>query len=436
MSSATVVLDALQRDGEAAASLVLPGTSWIHRRVQSMRYVEPELMEVRLSIDFTLPADTDITHVPLTVLPKWPPLFRFDYSDAGGLSIPLLTSEENGAADYGLMMGLTKLFAPSLLGNTEYMTALSLLAKGPDTHLEDAFDTFFESISSAPDTDPGMRDRLADLGATLVDSTHLWCPTVHCGEQRTVVKLSYMLPVYNYNPWYLRVLRSLALYQPTDNLPLPHLGADANYHVELEAPPLLLIRGVDPKFFWLTPNPEKAEADVETTTAEAESAGLRPEQFKECEGRFAHVYISGIRPMGADLYYCLAPACAGFIAAAFTAGVLVAAFVTGAYIERASLVASEHLDATVALLALMPVLIAYLVVRPSDPPLVRRHLLGVQIVGMANAAIPIIMAGLLVVYSSNAAGLEWHWFRCMIAAWACVAVLFLGVLRTGRKPVL
>lgn len=428
--------DAFEVSCRQAATLVLPGSDWIHRRVQSIHYVEPELVQVRLSIDFTLPEGCRCSHVPITVLPKWPPLYRFDYLDAEGRSVPLLTSAENGTADWALMSAFTEMVLPSLSADQEYLSALELLTKGPETNLEDAFDTFFTRISEARRTRSVDRDaleRLIDLGAALTDSTLLWFPVRRCAGERMVAKLAYMSPAYSGPPMYLRILRSLSWAQPIESLPLRHVGADASYHVELEAPPVLVIRDLDPTFWWLTDDPQEAAEDRERSTQAAEEVGLRPDQHFDYEGRFAHVYISGRRPMGAELFYRFAPARSGFISAALLSSLLVAVFVALLYLKRDALSKPGDLDGAVALLALVPALIGYFVFRPSDPPLVRRYLLGVQALAMLSALVPIVMAGFLLIYRSSGNKLHatWHW--SVIATWVIVVLLTFSLLRAGTR---
>lgn len=415
---------------------MLPGCDWIHRRVQSIHHVEPQVALVRLSIDFTPPASLYYSHVPITVLPKWPPLYRFDYTDAAGESIPLLTSAENGAADWALMRGLSEIASPALAGDADYLKALKRLTMGPDTNLEAAFGDFFERISAARPaggTDESILERLVDLGAALTDSTLLWFPTACCAGERMVAKLAYMSPAYSGARIYQRVLRSLSWAQPIESLPLRHVGADASYHVELEAPPVLMIRDLNPKFWWLTDDPAAAAEDRGKSTQAAEAVGLRPEQHLDYEGRFAHVYISGRRPMGADLFYRFAPGRSGFIAAAFMSSLLVAVFVTLLYVERGPLTRPEDLDGSVALLALVPALIGYFVFRPSDPPLVRRYLLGVQALAMLSALVPLVMAGLLLVYRDSGEKLHLAWHGCIIASWVLLALLAFSFLRAGTR---
>lgn len=83
--------------------LVLPGSDWIHRRVQRISYLDPGMQRMQLSVDFTVPRGVIGSHVPISVLPKWPPLYRLDFRAADGTPVPLLTTEQNGEADEALL---------------------------------------------------------------------------------------------------------------------------------------------------------------------------------------------------------------------------------------------------------------------------------------------------------------------------------------------
>jgi hypothetical protein len=426
---------ALEISCREAASLVLPGSDWVHRRVQSIYYVDPELVQIRLSVDFTLPPDCLCSHVPITVLPKWPPVYRFDYRDAHDESVPLLTSAQNGAADRALMGGLTEIASSSLSSDHEYLKALDVLTTGPDTNLEDAFHLFFDRVSATRTggANDAVFERLIDLGAALTVSTLLWFPRGHCSGERMVAKLAYMAPTFSGALPHQRILRSLSWDQPVESLPLLHVGADASYHVELVAPPVLVIRDLKPEFYWLTDDPDKAAEDRDKSNDEAEAAGLRPDQYLDYEGRFAHAYIAGRRPMGAELFYRFAPPRSGFIAAALISALLIAAFTTLLYLQRGPLSKPDELDGSVAVLVLIPALIGYFVFRPSDPPLVRRYLLGVQVLVMLSALVPLVMGVFLLLYRDSGNKLQSTWLWSMVATWVLTVLLLVSFVRAGAR---
>ena len=137
--------------------------------------------------------------------------------------------------------------------------------------------------------------------------------------------------------------------------------------------------------------------------------------------------------MGANLFYRFAPARSGFIAAALVSSVLVAIFVTLLYLRRGVLSHPEDLDGVVALLLLVPALIGYFVFRPSDPPLVRRYLLGVQALVMLSALVPLVMAGFLLIYRDSGHKIHSTWHCSVILAWVLVVLLAFSFARAGTR---
>jgi len=66
----------------------------------------------------------------------------------------------------------------------------------------------------------------------------------------------------------------------------------------------------------------------------------------------------------------------GFVAAAFTAVVAIATLVTMFAIWRTEALAER--EASVAILAIVPAIVGYLVVRPAEHPVAKSYLLGVS----------------------------------------------------------
>lgn len=422
--------NALERAGTDAAALIRPGTDWVHRRVQSLSYLEHDLQRIRLSVDYTPPGDHPSALLPITVLPKWPPVFRFDLRNGDGQTIPLLTSQQNGIADHALVLELARIASPMSLQFPLFAAALETLARGPDTSLDAALDAFFENLQS--DLDSGDVGRLADIAALLVDNTFLWVPAGR-RDERTIAKLEYVAPSVDTPSRRARALRSLSWQLPEETIQLRHCGADANFHLEIEAPPVLVVRSTEVSYYWLTDEPGKAEQPPEATDAAAEGAGLRPEQHLARRGRFAHLYVSGRRPMGADAFFTMAPARSGFITASLVAALLIALLATAFYFARDQAGSASNVDAAVTLLALFPALVSYLVLRPTDHPLTRQYLIGVQILLSASAAVPVVMAVLLVIYADRSACLQNAWVVAMIGSWLPVAGLLLSWHQAGDR---
>lgn len=420
--------DELQEVGRKAKDLVMPGCDWVHRRVQRVSYLEPQLVQVRLSVDFTPPVDSG-PYVPISVLPKWPPLYRFDFRRSDDTPVPLLTSSQNGAADESLLNGLVEDVSPQSLNDPAFREALRSLALGTATDLAPVVDVF-ESGLQGDDRDP-LIERVLDIAAMLADATLLWYP-VNQAERgvRTICKLDYLVQSPADTKWYLRLLRSLSWYQRAEYIPLTHIGADANFHAEVEAPPVLTIRSIEPRYYWLEEGEEAQEEDeneINLATEDAEKAGLRPQENLEREGRLAHVYVSGRRPLGADLVVGFAPSRTGVVLSAFIAAVLAAILATSFYCWRDTIRLESHIDAAVAVLILVPALIGYVVIRPSDHPLARRYIFGTQILSLAASGIPLLMAVLLLRFAGDPSCLKTAWLWSMVGSWL-LALMLLGSL--------
>jgi hypothetical protein len=423
-------LDDLATAGHRAFPLVLPGSDWVHRRVQQVSYLEPRLMVNRLSVDFTAPGDGTSLYLPVSVLPKWPPLYRFDFRRADGTPIPLLTSKQNGIADEALMLALVEDVSPTSLRQPGFREALTSLSRGPETHLEEAFETFRAGLQG--DLGDPKIERVLDIAAMLTDATLLWYPVREKESgARTLCKVEYLIRSIETHRWHVRLLRSLSWHQPAEYIPLWHIGADANFHAEVEAPAVLTIRSVEPRYYLFADDGgDDEEPDV--ATEEAEDAGLRPDEHIDREGRLAHIYVAGRRPLAADLLVTFSPSRAGAVVPAFAAAVLIAMLTTFFYLWRGQLGAPANVDASVAVLILVPALIGYVVIRPSDPPLARRYIFGTQLLSLAAGVVPLGMALLLLRYDADRASLQSAWLWSIVASWIIVALLFVSVLKAGE----
>lgn len=411
------VLQDLATAGAGACELVMPGSTLVHRRVQHVSYLEPTLTQVRLSVDFTPPA-TAGPYVPISVLPKWPPLYRFDYRRADGTPVPLLTSEENGAADYGLMKALVEQANPTALTSEEFRKALTNLTRGPETHLGQAFKTFRAGLGELGGD--RRRERVLELGAILTGATFLWWP-VDASErgQRIICKVAYLIRSVDTATPIERVGRSLSWHLPAEYIQLWHSGADANFHAEVEASEGLTIRSPKPRFYRFAPEGPRPTGPPS-----------RPEEFVDREGRLAHIYFSGRRPLAADLVLTFAPA-RRVIASLFAAAVLIALLATGFYAYQTEMEVDGHIEAAVAILILVPALIGYVVVRPNDPPLLRRYISGTQVLSLMASAVPLVMAVLLLRYSADPHCLQIAWLWSMITSWVIAGLLLFSLVGAG-----
>jgi hypothetical protein len=418
---AGVLLDELADAGAKARELVLPGSDWVHRRVQRVSYLEPSLVVVKLSVDFTPPTTGIGSHLPISVLPKWPPLYRFDYRDGAGEPVPLLTSEQNGVADRALLEALVKDVSPTSLSDEKFHKAMVNLTEGPETHLAQSFDTFRGKLGGVAG-DP-RRERVLEIAALLPDATLLWWPVAEGGVgQRTVCKVDYLIRSVETEKRGVKVLRSLSWRQPPEFIPLWHLGADANFHAEVEAPEVLRIRSVETKFYRFNRSASTTPAVPAPPSGGAPKGKVPLQDHIDREGRLTHVYVAGQRPLAGDLVVTFAPAVA-VVASTFGASVLIALLTSAFYAFREQMAPADHIDAAVSVLILVPALIGYVVVRPNDPPLARRYILGTQLLSLLAGAVPLVMAVLLLRFATEPSCLTAAWLSCAVISWLIAAAL-------------
>jgi hypothetical protein len=395
--------------------------------------MESDLRRMRVSIDFTMPDKELGSHVPISVLPKWPPLYRFDFQDSEGNPVPLLTSEENGDIDEALLKQIVEDLSPASLKDSDFCNTLHSLTCGPETDLVPIFEEFVDGLQIERFDRPA--ERLVELAALLTDTTLLWYPVDRLKpDVRTVAKLEYIIRTEPGHGFIQKVARSLSWHQPPEYFFLWHAGADANFHVDVEVPPTLMIRDAEPGYLryipaWLD---EAVAEEEEKNSVIAEKKGVRPDQFLDVSGRLAHLYISGRRPLAADLLVRFAATRTGMVLSSFLASVLIAILVTAFYKWRHWAGESTHVGASVSVLILIPALIGYLVVRSTDHPMVRRYIVGIQVVAAASAAVPLAMSVLLIRFAEDPSCLHqaWHW--AVYISWVLAAILLVGLVGAGR----
>ncbi len=80
---------------------------WVHRRVETVSFLDGSSVHRRMSVDFDLPGEearprTGPPLVPLTLLEKRP-LVNLDVRDESGAALAVLNAEENGFVAWSLL---------------------------------------------------------------------------------------------------------------------------------------------------------------------------------------------------------------------------------------------------------------------------------------------------------------------------------------------
>jgi hypothetical protein len=86
-----------------AVVLLADESKWVHRRVETIEFLDEVRYRRRMSVDFTLPIITDgrgarvpVRFLPLSLIAKVP-LNDFDICDRDGRPLPILTRDQNAA---------------------------------------------------------------------------------------------------------------------------------------------------------------------------------------------------------------------------------------------------------------------------------------------------------------------------------------------------
>jgi hypothetical protein len=118
---------------------------------------------------------------------------------------------------------------------------------------------------------------------------------------------------------------------------------------------------------------------------------------------------------------------------ALTLAVLIALLMTALAIAAGPIV-QQNSPSAVTLLLLVPGLLGYLVSRPGEHPLVRRHVVGVRLLILAAAAIPLTAALVLNFYSHPGAAIQLWWGLLAAGSWLIVLLLTLSWLLPVGAP--
>lgn len=404
------------RFGAAGFELLRDESHWVNRRVQAVVIFEPELIRSRLSVDFVLPRAAG-AYVPITTIPDWPPMYEFSLTDGNGRPVRLLTSPDSERADEALLLeALRQAGVPA--GDKVIAEAVPVLA-GKSLNVEREFGSLSKRAEELATDDDALRVAL-DVAGAFTCSKVLWYPTsgMKPGDPE-IAKVEYVTGSGSETPG-RRVARSLAWSRKAERLPLWHLGTEANFHLRFEAPPVLRVCEADLEF-----QPPKLHKDKRDDKQPVTAALTHP----QTAGRISHRLVTGRRSIGAELVFRLAPFRTGVVLASWVASVLSTILAWVAFFQRCEF--AQNADASVAVLTLIPALIGFLLVRPSDAPVLRKYLRGVQTMVVVAAAVPAAMAVMLVAYSGHPGSLYWPWLISASVATLVSCGLLLSVVRSG-----
>ena len=287
-----------------------------------------------------------------------------------------------------------------------------------------------------------------DLAGQLSASSVLWVAVTGSPGTDRIVKFSY---VDRYRPSFTRTHRRRAALQTACSwrsinvlIPLPHAGTRTRFHLDVhtphggvqlistdlialpssgdkgsgEAPVVKSLdalavesKDIDPPDEYVGPKSShqflRYGAPILLASSSDPDAGPvlggngKPVTSARITDRRAHIYLgAGASPSHrVMLQVKLGATRQGFITGCLLAALALAALMTAAFVDLEA--AALHLDATVVLFSLVPVVLGYVVVRPEEGALEHMQIAGVRILALIAGAMPIVGALALVLTHHN-----------------------------------
>jgi hypothetical protein len=464
------------RIGSQSAAVYLEQEDWLYRRVESIEWVTRDTLRRRVSVDFEIPkglpylgsrAKPGAKLVPVSTLQKWPPLGDFSLIGPDGMSMSLYLSDTNKALDTGLLLGMADSVCGRLSEPLRGDLAGRIIAENgvhDDTVLEltealrkELTNAVDQETSSAARTLAAKRaEATVNLAGQLANSLVLWVPVVGTAGTDCIVKFTYLDPIRATAPAWKQLLIHCSWWERRVAIALLHTASHTRYHLNVLPPSLGLdltraeILGFPGPSIPSTTRAKargKAESRLSGQSREVssesrlsvpspgEASELKtpgdPQQevpdYSNIIDPPARIYL-GYRAAPSHrvlLRLWIAPVREGFITGCAISASAIAVLMSISFVrlsETASSIAS-----TVVLLAAVPVVLAYVLVRPGETAFERYQLVGVRTMALLSGAIPIVGAFIMVL-TPNAGTPDFHlvrpeWAVLVIASWILAVAL-------------
>lgn len=360
----------LRPDGRSILELFAVSGRWVHRRVETVTFVDETLIRRRVSVDLTLPEAAvgrdGSAYVPLALLAKRP-LVNFDLRDEQGSALPHLTREQNGELVHAnLMIHAGQAFADGVPPELDGLL-WEVVTAGRDDSIA-AVETIrarWDELTGAPFLN-SVLDVLARSFLVVVP--------VSDADDRRVLKFAYDSSVqeervglrtrFNWRSWNVFFI-------------VPQVGDGGSHHIEVARQPDLEVA---------------AEILATDPSGENEVPSVGSREF----GARAHAYVAGA-PLGSDAIgrVWMRVRRPGFLRGAPWIGAFTALVLSVAWFLLPD-VASGGKEAA-ALILVVPSILATYLGRPGEHPITSEMLLGARILLLVAGFLSFVCAALLAV---------------------------------------
>lgn len=408
-------------------------SDWIHRRVDSVEFMDAETMRVHASIDFTVPEGMPVigdqiagrsrVMVPLTVLRKDEPVFHFDLLDEAGGTISKLRAQDAAAVGGEILVSLVRVKRPTdprpLLEEGLRGIALSEPSGVERIHPADALSMHTAALFGGS---PPLTDAI-----NLVAENYLLCALVagRAGESH-IVKIQYDLHHEEELPFLGSARRKLGWLPWLFTVPVT-APAVKTYHCEITVPDGVVIHKA------VRIDVEKNENGEETRKEVTDGIVIREAvtqmTFNHVPSDYKGFFEVGLRA-----------ARRGWLWEALASGTVIVAMMWFVVCAASRLThpddAKEHPATDVVflvgtvLLALAAALIALLA--RNDEHRLRSEMLA-YCRGIYSAIVALTFMGVLVLVGARSSGVVRDWFRGFTAL-SVVCVVLVGIAWKASKP--
>ncbi|MGA9284087.1 MAG: hypothetical protein WBV85_01460 [Solirubrobacteraceae bacterium] len=450
-------------------------TLWLHRRVERISHADRLMIRRKVSVDFTIPPELPPFHdengsdgpsvyfVPVALLRKWPPLMDFDLRAQDGCPIPLLTSQKNREVDAAALVGLAPAGEERECLASRLEDVAKLDAAGAERALDVVGTILAAKLDSLTPEDQRGWARTLRVAGSLVRNSILWVRIEARAGERRLIKFAFIEQAPRELLLRRRILSAFSWAPRRAQYELPNLGERGSYHLEIEAPPDLDICSAKLRLSKLPPahtvGARKQTSigallrtvwqqvvralgerlrDLLGTIGEGEQAP--PPHLSETEPgepyawnlrERAYLYVVGSQDQYGVASVDMAIGNRALISSSLRASIVITVLL--GFLWRAPGSVVHHLDGAVALLVIFPALLALLVVRPGEHPMMRQLIAGVRLLLVTAAMLPVVDAVLMLGFAHPSAGDLRTPFLIVFLAGILVSLL-LGLSRLLPPP--
>jgi uncharacterized membrane protein YhaH (DUF805 family) len=411
--------------GQVMYALLKRPENWVHRRVERIYFRDHTTVRHQVSVDFSLPRNlqsvgtargNQIYAAPLFLFRKDPPrqlydrhkaipmavFSNIDLVDGKGQRLSLLARSQANLVGARVLIEAANKAAPGKI-NDDFAKSIGEVATGDSLRSERALAAFI-ACKDTVHQQLLENDTFRELMYTLAQNSLVICLFMGLVEPHSIIKIAYDDETYTgyssgilssrryyrrarskFSQWDQRVRRSLGWKSELYVVGLNDTGASASYHLEIDSPKELEITEV---------GLVGARSDVTWERLFLTQRKHRTWHIRQVQ-RVAQGNIFIPEPPGRRRGYAwvkLRVRKADFLTVALIASLVISTVLGMTALFASKIIEAESSDAAVALLLLLPTLLAAYVARPREHEITMRILRVARLALAASGALSFLAA--------------------------------------------